>query len=115
MKLNSANGVIVHDGCILLTNRCKANAFVGMYEKVSIKILRERDLKKCLNIRLRMSGAENADCMRVNLSEVCAVLREMNGNKAGRPDYLHPRILKNLSDSIVEVVWGLFRCVFENK
>ena len=32
-----------------------------------------------------------------------------------RPDHLHPLKLKNLPDSMLDVVWSWFRRAFENK
>ena len=48
------------------------------------------------------------------MDEVKRALSEMNGGKAGGPDGLHPRLLKQLPDEAVEVVCVLFgRCFRE--
>jgi len=100
-----------YQGRLLLSDRAKANAFVKVYEKVSrVEVPKDRRLKKELNERLRgMSvGPQRSDCLPVSLDEVYDALRDMDGCKAAGPDGLHPRMLKSLPDSMIEVVCRLF-------
>ena len=54
-------------------------------------------------------GPVSEDGMSVTLDEVRAALNEMDGGKAAGPDGLHPRMLKRLPESMIVVVWGMFR------
>ena len=60
-----------------------------------------------------MRGAEcgpvSEDGGSVTLDEVRTALNEMDGGKAAGPDGLHPRMLKRLPESMIVVVWGIFR------
>jgi ribonuclease HI len=100
---------------MVVTARAKANAFVGMYERVSrVCVPRGRRMKAIVNSILRSPGPEPEDSVAITLPEVRAALEEMAEGKAAGPDGLHPRLLKMLPVEALSVVCELFNLSFRS-
>ena len=108
---STKKGEVLVDGeRAMVTARQKAMGFLREYERVSrVSVPRGRRLKGLLNERLRGDGPEGEDAVELTLEEVREALLEMDGGKAGGPDGIHPKLLKELPEEALVVV----RCLFE--
>ena len=109
--------VLVHEEKGYATDKAKANAFTKEYAKVSsLKIpSRGRQVKDEVNRELRRGKniPEEVEGREVRISEVKAALESIDGSKAAGPDFVHPRLLKELPEEGIATATTLFNLSFK--
>ena len=104
---NDDGKILCHNGKGYASDLAKANAFGSEYAAVSkLKIPKEKRGVKKATSRLRQGLVEEEP--EITEAEVRLALGELAGNKAAGQDYIHPRLLKEMSDGSVGVLTRLF-------
>ena len=90
--------IITDNGKNFVSQRCKADGFVGSHRDVSnLKFQKhERGMKNALDSRLRSEVVDPEVCQGITIDAVNEALRNINPTKAARPDKIHPRFLHHL-------------------
>ena len=107
---------IVYNGTTRTADRQKANAFIHYYKNISKCQLnkQEKRIKKKLNQELRKRQPSNEYTKEFNMQELITALHRINGNKAGGPDQVHPRMLHRLGPEALKYILQMFNESWKN-